>query len=248
MKTWTIPDMPVAFLDLPFHEHSRLDMMNFRISPLPSSMDKAHNCIVWCRILQNSQIIWKYRFGPNSYISYIRLSQYVEELSYSIGKQIGNLKCSMFELAQSKLFDSVHQNDQRKEQRTLQTFEIFSVVHKWYNPRICLRNDEIVNIEQNRKLLHRQIMPNRSIKKLSVHECVLSYVTSIVLAIKISGSIDVGNGTGSSRGTPDKDIGSSKIVEQSICVILRDSCNCDVEDNSEFVVGLLKGVLANVIA
>ncbi len=90
-------------------------------------------------------------------------------------------------------------------------------------------------------------MTNRSINEFAIHQSVLFDVSFIVFAVEVSSTIDVGNSTTSCRGTPDKNIGSCKIVQQSIRVMLRGASYCDIENNTEFIVSFLKSILAHII-
>lgn len=90
-------------------------------------------------------------------------------------------------------------------------------------------------------------MTNRSIYKFAIHQSVLFDVSFIIFAIEISSTIDVGDSTTSCRGTPDKNIGRRKIVQQSIRVMLRGASYSNVENNTEFIISLLKSILAHII-
>ncbi len=90
-------------------------------------------------------------------------------------------------------------------------------------------------------------MTNGSIYKFAIHQSVLFDVSFIVFAIEVSSTIDVGDSTASCRGTPDKNIGSCKIVQQPIRVMLRGASYSDIENNTEFIVSLLKSILAHIV-
>ena len=66
-----IPQQPIILINLFLHEHGTLDMIHLRICPLPTSTDESPDSIVSGRILEDSQVVLKSRFGPYSYITHI---------------------------------------------------------------------------------------------------------------------------------------------------------------------------------
>lgn len=125
--------------------------------------------------------------------------------------------------------------------------QLVSVVQEGDHPRICLRHNEVVNVEENRQFIHGEVLTNRPIQKLSVHQSVLRDVAFAIFAEQICGSVDVRNGATSRRGTPDEHVWRGQVIEKTIGVVLRKTSYCDVQDDSKLVVSLLKGVLPDVI-
>lgn len=50
------------------------------------------------------------------------------------------------------------EDDEWLEHGIAQPSQIFSIIHEGNDPRICLRDNEIVDIEEYGKLIHRQIL------------------------------------------------------------------------------------------
>lgn len=103
-------------------------------------------------------------------------------------------------------------DNQRLEEGIAQSSEVFGVVHKWNYPRICLGDDEVVDVEENGELIHWEVMTNRPIYKFTIHQGVLLYVAFVVFAVEVSRTIDIGDSATSCRGAPDQDIRSCEIV------------------------------------
>lgn len=72
--------------------------------------------------------------------------------------------------------------------------QLVCVVQEWDHPRVGLRYDEVVDVEENRQFIHGEILTNRPIQKFSVHQSVLRDVAFAVFAEQICGSVDVRNG------------------------------------------------------
>jgi len=58
-------------------------------------------------------------------------------------------------LRKYKLLETMEDDNKRLEEGVTEPSKIFGVVHKRYNPRVSLRYYEVIDIEENGKLIHR---------------------------------------------------------------------------------------------
>lgn len=63
----------------------------------------------------------------------------------------------------------MQQNDQGLQYRVAESSQILSVVHERNDPRISLRNDEVVHVEQYGDLVHWEVVAYRPIDKFTIH-------------------------------------------------------------------------------
>lgn len=96
MESRIVSNQLIAFVDLLFHEHGRLYVMNLWVSPLPPSLHEIHDGLERSGILQDSKVVRKLRFGPNRNVSNVGLSCQVKKFCYCVWKHIGQLRSSMF--------------------------------------------------------------------------------------------------------------------------------------------------------
>lgn len=84
--------------------------------------------------------------------------------------------------------------------------------------------------------------------ELPIHEGVFLGKSLVVLAVEVSCAVNEGNRATGGRCAPDQHIRSCEVIEQSIRIVLRCSSDCDVQDHTKFIIGLLEGIISYVVS
>lgn len=135
-------------------------MMHLWIGALPATLHEVYNGLEVCWILKDSKVILELRLRPNGDISHVGLGKEVEELGDSSREDVGDLGGSVADLRKYELFDPMQKDDEWLEHGIAQAPQIFSIIHEGNDPRVGLRDYEVIDIEEDGKLIHRQILSN----------------------------------------------------------------------------------------
>lgn len=130
-------------------------MVNLWVGALSAALHEVYDGLEVCGILEDSEVILELRLRPDGYIAHVGLGKEVEEFGDCSWEDIGDLGGSVAYLGKDELFYPVKEYDERLEHGIAQAPQIFSVIHEGNDPRVGLRDNEVVDIEEDGKLIHR---------------------------------------------------------------------------------------------
>lgn len=129
--------------------------MNLWVGALPAALHEVYDGLEVCGILEDSEVILELRLRPDGDISHVGLGKEVEEFGDCSREDVGDLGCSVADLGKDELFYPMKEDDEWLEHGIAQPPQIFCIIHEGNDPRVGLRDNEVVDIEENGKLVHR---------------------------------------------------------------------------------------------